>query len=80
MTQDQCLSLPSHFTHLGTCYPGSNATLQLSNPNDPQPVDFHTTGVPEPQVLSLLLLGLIAVYGGRRRPLRGSRCSDGAAS
>ena len=72
MDQSTCLSLPSHFTHLGTCYPGSNATLQLSNPNDPQPVDFHTTGVPEPQILPLLILGLTALLCGRRAASRGS--------
>jgi hypothetical protein len=35
-----CLTLASHFTYLGVCYPGSNASLTLSNPNNPQPVNF----------------------------------------
>lgn len=59
MTQDQCLQTPSHFTHLGVCYVGSDATMTLSSPQDPQPVVFqvNSVGVPEP---SMLILALIA--------------------
>jgi hypothetical protein len=59
MTQDQCLSLPSHFTHLGVCYPGNQASLQLSNPNNPGPVKFTATSVPEPGTGALFALALI---------------------
>lgn len=62
MTQDQCLALPSHFTHLGVCYPGTNASLNLSNPNAPQPVSFTTNGatsVPEPSTAALFAVALV---------------------
>jgi hypothetical protein len=46
MTQDECLASPSHFTHLGVCYPGSNASIQLSSPQNPQPATFSITSQP----------------------------------
>ena len=72
MTQDQCLSLPSHFTHLGVCYPGNNASLQLSDPNHPQAVKFQTTSVPEPATGTLLALALI-LGALSARPRRGTK-------
>jgi hypothetical protein len=42
MTQEQCLALPSHFTHENVCYPGSNATIQLHG------LTMGATSVPEP--------------------------------
>jgi len=59
MIQDQCLSLPSHFTHLGVCYPGSSASITLSDPNHPQPANFHVTSAPEPSTASLFALALV---------------------
>lgn len=65
MTQDQCLSTPSHFTHLGICYVGSNASMTLSSPQDPQPVIFQmgAVSVPEPSmlVLSIIAAGILTV-------------------
>jgi hypothetical protein len=57
MTQEQCLQLPHHATHLGVCYPGSNFSLTLSNPNNPQSVDWHN--VPEPGTLMLAAVAAI---------------------
>jgi PEP-CTERM motif len=59
MTQEECLASPHHFTHLGVCYPGNQAYLTLSNPNDPQPVKFTSTSVPEPSTAALFALALI---------------------
>jgi hypothetical protein len=41
------------------CYPGNNASLQLSDPNAPQPLKFTATSVPEPATGTLLVLALI---------------------
>ena len=51
MTQEDCLALPSHFTHLGICYPGSSASIELSSPQNPQVATF-TVGDPPPVTLS----------------------------
>ena len=68
MNQNDCLSLPSHFTYLGVCYPGDHAHITLSSPQDPQPANFHTSsvGVPEPGGLALFALGVLFLgLGGR---------------
>lgn len=67
MTQQECLNTASHFTHLGVCYPGSNASLTLSDPNNPQPVNF--TVVPEPSTNALMVLAMLmgALYTHRSR-------------
>jgi hypothetical protein len=57
MTQDDCLASPHHFTHLGVCYVGSSATIQLSNPNNPQPATFSV--VPEPSTAALFAVALV---------------------
>jgi hypothetical protein len=56
MTQDECLASPHHFTHLGVCYAGSSATIQLSNPRNPQPATFS---VPEPSTSALFALAFV---------------------
>jgi hypothetical protein len=58
MTQDECLASLHHFTHLGVCYPGSSASIQLSSPNNPQPATFS---VPEPS--TAMLFGIALVVG-----------------
>lgn len=63
MDQQQCLQTPSHFTYLGVCYVGDQANLTLSNPVDPQPTNWTVTqsaAVPEPGILPLMILGLVA--------------------
>ena len=78
MTQDQCLQLPHHFTHdsgdgLGmVCYPGDVAWIDLSNPNNPQDVHFHTNGgtaVPEPGSWALFAVAALValVFNPRSR-------------
>ncbi len=72
MTQDECLALPGHFTHPGVCYPGSSASLIISNPNNPQPVQFHATSVPEPATAPLFCAcarngRLVLAHQGARR-------------
>jgi len=60
--QDECLTSPHHFVHLGICYPGSVAYVGLSSANNPQPVSFTTNGatsVPEPATGALFALALI---------------------
>jgi PEP-CTERM motif len=59
VTQDECLASPHHFTHLGVCYPGTNASIQISSPQHPQPVTFSATSVPEPSTAALLVLALV---------------------
>lgn len=76
MTQDECLALPNHFTHLGICCPGSVAWVGLSSPQDPQPVQFSTnaTSVPEPSTAALFALGLVlGVFILRIRPRGGTK-------
>jgi len=36
-TQDECLVSPHHFTFSGVCYESTNATIQISSPQHPQP-------------------------------------------
>jgi len=57
MTQDQCLQAPSHWTHLGVCYPGSNATIQLHGISMGGQVS--PTSVPEPSTFALFALALV---------------------
>jgi len=59
MTQDECLQLPSHFTHLGVCYPGSVAYVGLSSADHPQPTTFSVTSVPEPSTFALFAAALV---------------------
>lgn len=59
MDQQACLQTPSHFTHLGVCYVGTQANLNLSNPDNPQPTNFSVTGVPEPGMLALIACAAI---------------------
>lgn len=74
MTQNECHASPSHFVHLGVCYPGSVAWIGLSSANDPKPASFTTNGatsVPEPATGMLLALGLIlCLLFARIRPNR----------
>lgn len=79
MDQQDCLLTPSHFTYLGVCYPGSNASINLSNPNAPQPVHFTVGQIngptsapelhtPEPSTIALFVCAaLIALAMKRRR-------------
>jgi hypothetical protein len=73
MTQDPCLTLPHHFTHLGVCYPGSSATIQISSPDHPQPVTFKVTSVPEPGAAPLFAVALILGALSLRIGPRGGR-------
>jgi hypothetical protein len=57
MTQDQCLLTPSHFTHLGVCYVGSNASVTLSDPNHPQATNWAVA--PEPSTTALFMAALL---------------------
>jgi hypothetical protein len=59
VTQDECLVSPHHFTHLGVCYPGSVAWIGLSSPDNPQPVTFSVTSVPEPSTAALFAIALV---------------------
>jgi hypothetical protein len=68
MTQAECLSSPHHFTHLGVCYPGSNAYIGISSPQNPQPVSFSV--VPEPSSLALFVLGAVFMGIWRTRRFR----------
>jgi hypothetical protein len=69
MTQDECLNLQSHFTHLGVCYPGSVAWVQISNPQDPKPATFHTNAsVPEPSTFALFALAMLVAWVFHVRP------------
>jgi len=72
MTQEECLASPHHFTHLGVCYPGNQAYLQLSDPNHPQPVNFQTTSVPEPGTAGLFAIALVVGAVALRIRLRGA--------
>jgi len=65
MTQDDCLASPSHFTHLGVCYPGSVAYVGLSSADHPAPVTFSVTSVPEPGALGLMVIGIVALRVSR---------------
>ena len=69
MTQDQCLTTPTHFTYLGVCYVG-NPTMTLSSPDNPQPVMMTATAtaVPEPSAWLLMLLGAAFLYRTKSRP------------
>jgi len=69
MTQDECLSSPHHFTYLGVCYPGTNASIQISSPQHPQPVTFSATSVPEPSTAALfgVALAVAVVFHGMAR-------------
>jgi lysylphosphatidylglycerol synthetase-like protein (DUF2156 family) len=74
MTQEQCLALRSRFTHLGVCYEGTNATIQISSPQHPQAVKFQATSVPEPSTAALLATALIVgVVTSRIRPHGGTK-------
>lgn len=71
-TQEECMVSPHHFTHLGVCYEGDVAYITLSNPDNPQPVQFTVgstpASVPEPSVALLFAAAaLVAFYEGRRR-------------
>jgi hypothetical protein len=59
MTQDECLASPHHFTYLGVCYLGTNASIQISSPQHPQPVTFSATSVPELSTSDLFVLALV---------------------
>ena len=65
MNQDQCLTLPSHWTHEGVCYPGGNATLQLQGltmgGQTSQPTLASELSVPEPSVLALFACAMLVV-------------------
>ena len=61
MTQDECLASPHHFTSLGVCYPGTNATITLSDPNHPQPVNFKVSSVREPSTVALFVCAMLAI-------------------
>lgn len=69
MTQDECLSTPSHWTHYGVCYEGSNATIQLHGITIGGQVS--PTHVPEPSTASLFavaaVLGLLVNSRARCR-------------
>jgi hypothetical protein len=76
MTQDECLALPSHFTHLGVCYPASSAIIQLSNPQNPPPVTFTVTdpkpvaapeiSTVEPAPIALFVGAMLAILAYKR--------------
>jgi hypothetical protein len=59
MSQDECLASPHHFTYLGVCYEGTNATITISSPQHPQPVKFSVTSVPEPSTAALFAVALV---------------------
>ena len=61
MTQDECLASPHHFTHLGVCYPGTSASITVSDPNHPQPVNFKVSLVPEPSTLALFVCAMLVI-------------------
>jgi hypothetical protein len=74
MTQDECLASPHHFTHLGVCYPGTNASITLLDPNHPQPVNFKVPSVAEPATAALFALALtLGVLSLRVRARGGTR-------
>ena len=59
MTQNECLSSPHHFTHLDVCYPGDVAWIDMSNPENPQPENFHVTSVTEPGTAMLFVIAAV---------------------
>lgn len=75
MDQKTCLALPHHFTHLGVCYPGENAYIGITNPQNPGPVTFTVASAPEPSTFVLMLLAagiFIVMRGFRPRASTGS--------
>lgn len=66
MTHDECLASPHHFTHLGVCYPGTNANINVSSPQNPQPATFSVTSVPEPSTAALFVVALVVGLVSRR--------------
>jgi len=75
MTQDACLASPHHVTHLGVCYPGTNASIQISSPQHPRPVTFSVTSVPEPSTAALfaIALAVAVVFHGVARTFSRAR-------
>lgn len=73
MTQNECLASAHHFTHLDVCYPGDVAWIDLSNPQNPQPTNFHVTSVAEPGTTALFAVAAIAALMFNRRPRCHSR-------
>jgi len=76
VTQDECLASPHHFTYLGVCYPGSNASIQMSIPQHPQTVTFSATSVPEPSTSALFVLALVVSLASVRIRTRGGTKLD----
>lgn len=58
MTQQQCLSTPSHYTRYGVCYVGSSVTIPIHGITV-----GGATGVPEPSTLPLALLAAAIYFG-----------------
>jgi hypothetical protein len=73
MTQDQCLQLPSHATHLGVCYPENSFSIQISSPDHPQPATFTATSVPEPSTPALFAVALVLSVLSLRIRVRGTK-------
>lgn len=66
MTHDECLASPHHVTHLGVCYPATNANINVSSPQNPQPATFSVTSVPEPSTAALFVVALVVDLVSRR--------------
>jgi hypothetical protein len=73
MTTDDCLASPHHFTHLGTCYVGDVAFIQISSPQAPKPATFWVHDVPEPGAISLAVVAIVAALLFNVRPRWRSR-------
>jgi len=56
MTQEQCLQTPSHYTRYGTCYVGSQVTIQLHGITVGG--SSAPTSVPEPSTFALCAVAL----------------------
>jgi hypothetical protein len=70
MTQEQCLSLPSHRAHDAVCHPGSNANIQLQGitMGGTTPTSAPEVPVPEPSTFALPIGALLILSGFRARP------------